>query len=121
MRIDRTEDSRERWGGSKLFFTDGSYIMTDYEPMCCELNYADFSVLETMPDVLGLDFEAVEVSAPADGCAGGFIMRLGTFPVFIPCYSSQNGYYSTDLQVSLYDADDNLLQAIDIECEEDFY
>lgn len=117
-------DKQGRWfEESVLRFSDGSYILADHIPECCECNYADFTVLETMPDVLGLEFDSVSIKEPEDKQAGGFIIRLenatpfGHRNVFVPCYSLQNGYYSTTVEVYLYDSENNCKQSLFISAE----
>lgn len=36
----------EKWNDDYIWFTDGSTISYDHCSDCCELNWADFSVLE---------------------------------------------------------------------------
>ena len=111
------------FGEDTLHFSDGSYIWTTHAQECCEHNYADFSILETMPDVLNAEFDCVILKEPEDRQAGGFIMRLengetfGHKNVFIPCYSSQNGYYSATLEVYLHDSCGNCKQSLFISAE----
>ena len=77
-------------------FNNGNVIHYDHEQDCCEWNYADFEQLDDLGRNTefdeNLDFEFVE------DC--GF--RFGNQPYkmfFIPCYSEQNGYYSTDINI----------------------
>lgn len=80
-----------------LEFDDGAVITCDHDQDCCEYNYAAFDAIDdickkTDFDTKSLCFEAVE------DC--GF--RFGNMPnkmFFVPCYSSQNGYYSDELDV----------------------
>ena len=76
-------------------FNNGSKIEFDHAADCCEWNYADFSQLESLARktsfTLPLSFEVVE------NCGFRFGNRGKMF--FIPCYSEQNGYYSTDIDI----------------------
>ena len=79
-----------------ILFDNGSKITFEYEQECCEKNYADFKQLETIATFLNfeepLDFEFTEGS--------GF--RFGNKPskmFFVPCYSEQNGYYSSEIEI----------------------
>ena len=90
-------------------FNNGSKIEFDHNPDCCEWNYADFSQLEPLARkttfTLPLTFEKAENS--------GF--RFGNPPqkmFFIPCYSEQNGYYSTDVDIYF-----NHRQVLNIDCD----
>ena len=87
----------ESWNDEEIRFSDGSTITYDHEPDCCEYNYADFSVLEVFYD--GREFDDYCVKT----CDDGFLLVLrdwwGEKSVFIPCYSAQNGYYSSDVDI----------------------
>lgn len=80
-----------------ITFDNGNTITYDHEQDCCEWNYADFKQIDEKPIYNkefdeNLIFEAVEEA--------GF--RFGSNPldmVFVPCYSCQNGYYSSDIQI----------------------
>lgn len=83
-------------------FSDGSTITYEHEPDCCETNWADFSVLEVF--YKGEEFEGYKVKPIEDG----FLLILeGVKPsgkshsIYIPCYSDQNGYYSSDLTINV--------------------
>jgi len=84
-----------------ILFSDGSEITCDHYPDCCEYNYADYTQIDDIARqtkfTLPLDFESVEGS--------GF--RFGNLPnkmFFVPCYSEQSGYYSSDVDI-LYNDD----------------
>ena len=80
-----------------IIFDNGNKITYDHEQDCCEWNYADFQQIDERPIYSkefseGLIFESIEDA--------GF--RFGSHPldmVFVPCYSSQNGYYSSDIDI----------------------
>ena len=95
-------------------FADGTKITCDHCPDCCEHNYADCGQIDDL--ARGYDFNTAELKIEAvDG--SGF--RFGDNPnrmFFVPCYSSQNGYYSSDLDVYI-----NGEHWVNLECEEDFY
>ena len=91
-------------------FSDGTRITCDHDQDCCECNYADCNQLDDLAraydfDTSNLKFEAIEGS--------GF--RFGDHPqrmFFVPCYSEQNGYYSSDIDVYL-----NGEHQFNLECE----
>lgn len=77
-------------------FDNGNTITFDHDQDCCETNYADFEQLEErardIEFVEYLKFEEVE----------GYGFRFGNGGnemFFIPCYSEQNGYYSSDVDI----------------------
>jgi len=77
-------------------FDNGNTITFDHDQDCCEHNFADFSQLEDIVTEVEFDseliFEAVENS--------GFRFGSKNTPMFfIPCYSSQNGYYTTEIDI----------------------
>ena len=80
----------------RILFDNGMEITFDHEQDCCECNYADFESLDTIVRETEFDenlaFEVIEDA--------GF--RFGNLPqkmFFVPCYSEQNGYYSTDIDI----------------------
>lgn len=82
---------------SAIIFDNGNEITFDHEQDCCECNYAKFKDIDDIAKSYvfldNLDFEEVANS--------GF--RFGNFGmnnmVFVPCYSLQNGYYSSDVDI----------------------
>ena len=94
----------------KLLFDNGSVITFDHEQDCCEFNYAQFDALEPLAFKVEFDeeltFEEVEEA--------GF--RFGNLPqkmFFVPCYSDQNGYYSSNICIYY-----NGKQVLSFDCEE---
>ena len=80
----------------QIIFDNGETIGFRHDADCCEWNYADFNQLDDIARnatfTSPLVFEKVEES--------GF--RFGNQPnrmFFVPCYSAQNGYYSSDLTI----------------------
>lgn len=80
-------------------FEDGTRITCDHCQDCCEYNYADCEQLDDL--ARGYDFDTAKLKIEAVDEAG---FRFGDRPermFFVPCYSSQNGYYSSDIVVSI--------------------
>lgn len=80
----------------EILFDDGSIIQYDHDQECCEHNYADFEQLDDIVRTTDFDtsnmlFEVAEGSGFRFGNKGKMF--------FVPCYSEQNGYYSSDIQV----------------------
>lgn len=81
-----------------ILFDDGQIITFDHFQECCECNYAEFEDLDK--DALDfefkkdLDFEAVDN-------AGFRFGNKGVIMYFVPCYSEQNGYYTTMIDIYL--------------------
>lgn len=88
MRIASISDQEIRFDG-------GHAITFDHEQDCCEENYADFEQVDDIARAATfthpLQFEAVD----------GFGFRFGNENNmhFVPCYSFQNGYYSSDIRI----------------------
>ncbi len=80
----------------KILFDNGNSITFNHQPDCCEWNYADFEQLDDIARATkfdpNLEFQACE--------GAGFLFgnRPGKM-FFVPCYSRQNGYYSTDVNI----------------------
>lgn len=76
-------------------FDNGKEITFEHDQECCEINYADFEQLDSLA-------RDVDFSEPLvfEECDYGF--RFGNPPInmfFVPCYSMQNGYYSSLLDI----------------------
>ena len=96
-----------------LKFDDGTCIETFHAQNCCEHNYADFEQLDDIARTTDFDTSRIEIDLLQNK---GF--RFGNKPLkmfFVPCYSRQNGYYSTEIDIFL-----NGKYVGEIECEEDF-
>lgn len=115
------------YNDERIEFTDGTTISYCHIPDCCEHNYADFSALDSYVDTyLRDEYESFDI-LPIDGI--GFVLSLKrinkydipvTRNILIPCYSEQNGYYSTGLTILV----DNNGEEIDyccLDCKESIY
>ena len=79
-----------------IIFDNGNTIEYDHNQDCCEWNYADFEQLDDLARNTDFD-ENLEFKALEDE---GFM--FGNSPdkmFFVPCYSEQNGYYSSDIEI----------------------
>lgn len=106
----------------EIKFDNGYGLKYYHEQDCCEHVYADFSVLGTYNvstitgkaiNIKEIDFEE-HLEYLIQGIVGqGFniISKIGE-KFFIPCYNSQNGYYSSDLELIL--CKDKIKEIIDI-------
>ena len=113
-----------KWTEDHVYFSDGSYITYSHFQDCCEHHYADFSILEVMYH--GEEFESYEIETVEKA---GFILKLyqdngdkllgytGYLNIFIPCYSEQNGYYTSLLDIHCYNKDGKLLWKDFLDCE----
>lgn len=95
----------------RILFDNGNTITYNHEQDCCECNYADFQQIDDIARSWdfdeNLDFESVEEV--------GF--RFGNLPnkmVFVPCYSEQNGYYSSDIEIYYNDSQELYFNAEEI-------
>lgn len=85
-----------------ILFDNGNTITFEHDRDCCEYNYADFSVLTENNVNYSFDFDEELIFAFADSLGFVFGSRdedNNLHGVFIPCYSDQNGYYSTDIDI----------------------
>lgn len=81
----------------RILFDDGTVITYDHDKWCCEHNYADFQQVDDA--ALSEDFDTGNMRYVMVKGAG---FRFGSNPMrmyFIPCYSEQNGYYGTDIDI----------------------
>lgn len=125
------------WDDENIYFSDGSKITYTHEQDCCEVNYADFSVLDIFYDKENpVEFESYNIKAVDEG----FLLYLNGDPlskqfdilflctelifstakakIFIPCYSEQNGYYSSSVNIIVNDAKGNVVDRDLVDCEE---
>ena len=87
----------------ELTFSDGSTLYSYHEQDCCESHYLDFSDL-TLEDFKGLEFDISEDNffRKVEGY-GIELLPLAGWPIRVPGYGYNNGYYSTDLTLILSD------------------
>lgn len=108
----------KRYDDYVVEFSDGSVITYAHERNCCEHNYPDFSILDfqNLDELEFYDYDVVPV--PGMGfnlrLTEDYLGRTGK-NVFIPCYSEQNGAYSTDLQIFVCDPESGL-KIINLNC-----
>jgi len=76
-------------------FDNGSKITFDHEQDCCEYNYADFSQLEDT----GIEQENFTEPLQFEVTETGFRFGNPGKMYYVPCYSSQNGYYTTEVDI----------------------
>lgn len=75
-----------------ITFSDGSQITFWHYRDCCENNYADFSQLDDL--ARNHKFRGKILF---ESCEGGFRFGDSRRKFFVPCYSVQNGYYTTHI------------------------
>ena len=76
-------------------FDNNKLITFDHDQDCCEDNYADFKQI----DDLGRDYEYPEELKFEFVDYSGFRFGGEGCMTFIPCYSEQNGYYTTAIDI----------------------
>lgn len=95
-------------------FDDGTAITAFHAQDCCEHNYADCEQLDDIARNTDFDTSKLEIDILQDQ---GF--RFGNKPgkmFFVPCYSVQNGYYSTNLDIFV-----NGRYVGELDCREEFH
>ena len=103
-----------------IIFDDGYSLYALHEQDCCEDHYLDFSDIN-FEDVKDLEFDLTKDDfferIPDYGIA---LKSTNNFPLRIPGYSSNNGYYSSNLTLVLENRDKKILKEYDIEeCQKD--
>lgn len=78
-----------------ILFSDFSMISYDHCQDCCEENYADFKQLDD--EAKNYLFIEPLIIERVEGSGFRFGDKYRMF--FVPCYSMQNGYYSSDLDI----------------------
>lgn len=80
-----------------IVFDNGNVISFDHDQDCCENNYADFSILN--PCVVNYDYDFKEKLKFRAINELGFNFGSDGHWIFIPCYSEQNGYYTSEINI----------------------
>lgn len=84
-----------------IYFEDGTYlnIQDHHDNDCCEIVYADFSIMQYYTNIIGNIYTTFSIYGIKDM---GFVMKFGEYDkILIPCYNIQNGYYSSNLSLSI--------------------
>lgn len=106
-----------------IIFDNGYKLKYYHKQDCCESVYAEFEILKdyNVSLVTGknikikeIDFEESLIKLVEGVKEAGFnmISKIGE-KFFVPCYNSQNGYYSGDLELILY-KENNVKEKLDI-------
>lgn len=95
--------------GDGIYFDNNKAITYYHKKDCCEHNYADFEQIDDL--ALQAEFDENLIFKPLEG----FGFRFGNEDkmFFIPCYSEQNGYYSSDIKIYYND-----VEVLNVECRE---
>lgn len=94
-----------------LIFDNEAKITSYHESDCCEHHWADFSVVRgynintatgKQINIYDVDFsENVQEIIQLVEEIGFNLVALDGSKYFVPCYGSNNGYYSTDLELRI--------------------
>jgi hypothetical protein len=102
-----------------IVFSNGYTLTTHHDQDCCEHHYWSLTDL-TINDFDGLEFDLDDDNffGRIEGY-GICLVPINGFPVRIPAYGANNGYYSTNLALILSDGD-KVIKEYDItECQEE--
>ena len=81
-----------------ILFDNGIIVLAYHYRSCCESVYADFEALEdTKFESQEFDEKTFTIANTNDG----FLIKDQFVSYFVPCYNSQNGYYSDNLNVEI--------------------
>lgn len=83
-------------GEDFILFDNGNIITDNSSQGCCEENYADYLQIEDEAREVEFDEELIFEEVVNAGFRFG---SKGTPMFFIPCYSGQSGYYSSDVNI----------------------
>lgn len=75
-------------------FDNGKYLKYYHEQDCCECNYADFEQI----DDIAMEQEFSE-ELKFEKLEHGFRFGDERYMVYVPCYSIQNGFYSSCVDI----------------------
>lgn len=102
-----------------IYFDNGYYLQHYHENECCENHYLDFSNLEVeFFDGLLFDITSPESLFERVPDFGIRLKPINDYPIAIPGYAENNGYYSDNLSLILYDNKGEIVWESDItECQ----
>jgi len=106
----------------------GLKIYQEHDQDCCETVYADFSILENYKKQLEnyKEISKIEIKSVKDM---GFIIFLYKKPyyngeeaqerigILINCYNEQNGYYSDNLNIKIFNKKENIFEFESEKCD----
>lgn len=106
-----------------ILFDNGYKLRAYHEQDCCENVYADFEILKDYNvstktgksiKIQEIDFEESleQLIQGIEGQGFNMVSKIEE-KFFVPCYNSQNGYYSSDLELILCKTE-NLEETLDI-------
>lgn len=98
----------------EIIFNNGNSLTHRHLNDCCEENYADFSQVDDLAICYEFDedlvFECVEDYGFRFGNKDGNMF-------FVPCYSVQNGYYSSEVEIHYWRNARRNTQVFDTSCK----
>ena len=98
---------------NKVVFDNNYQISCSHQPDCCEYNYADFQQLDD--EAINYDYAENLLFEIVDGHGFRFGDKRRLF--FVPCYSEQNGYYSSDIDIQYYNDKNEIISHFNVNCE----
>ena len=91
----------------EIIFDNGYKLSSYHDQNCCEHHYLDFEHIDKDDyEKLKFDLSNDNFFTRIDGY-GIQLNALNNFPLRIPGYGSNNGYYSSNLSLVLIDTDGN--------------
>ena len=100
-----------------ITFSNGYKLSTYHNQDCCEVHYWSLTDL-SLDDFDGLDFDLDDDNFFGRIEGYGICLKPHNgFPIRIPAYGGNNGYYSENLTLAIYD-NDKIVKEFDItECQ----
>ena len=97
-----------------LTFNDGTQLVSSHRTECCEHHYIDFSDLD-ITELEDLEFDLTKDSFFNRITGYGIeMLPKNGYPVRIPGYGSNNGYYSSEINLLVLTANDEVLKSYDV-------
>lgn len=103
----------------EITFNNGWVLGSDHNQNCCEDHYLDLEDL-SVEDFDGLIFDLVGESwFERVEDYGIRLVSINGLSVGVPGYGSNNGYYSSNLDLVIYDSNGNIVMTFDIsDCQD---
>ena len=105
-----------------IVFDNGFVIKSFHDTECCEYHYLDFSYLELYKDIYNKEFDIKEeIKFQRIPGQGILLFDTENNKYLINGYGENNGYYSDDITLELYDNHGDIIVQYDVSTCQDYY
>ena len=106
----------------EIVFDNGFIITSFHDTECCEYHYLDFSYLELYKDIYNKEFDIKEeIKFKRIPGQGILLFDTENNKYLINGYGENNGYYSDEITLELYDDHGDIISQYDVSTCQDYY